>query len=78
MEGTFRLATALPKRIALDAAAAVRQLEAIGVEDPIVLACHPLSANNPYQQLLYGRAWEHGVAPIPMGRFEDIADLPSP
>ncbi len=78
MEGTFRLATALPKRIALDAAAAVRQLEAIGVEDPIVLACHPISANNPYQQLLYGRAWEHGVAPIPMGRFEDIADLPSP
>jgi glycosyltransferase involved in cell wall biosynthesis len=78
VEGTFRSATALSRRVALDAAAGVRQLEAVGAVDPIVLACHPMSASNPYQQLLYARAWEHGIAPIPMRRIEDLADLPSP
>ena len=78
MEGTLRSAIPLSQRVAPDAAAAARQLDALGVADPVILAFHPVSAGNPYQQFLYGRAWEHGIAPIPLRRLEDLAELPTP
>lgn len=78
MEGILRSAIPLSQRVAPDAVAAARQLEALGVADPIILACHPMSATNPYQQLLYMRAWEHGIAPFPMRRLEDLGELPTP
>lgn len=58
--------------------AARRQLDGLGVDDPVILAYHPVSLSNPFQRLLYSRLWQHGIAPIPLGRFEDIAALPSP
>ena len=55
-----------------DAVAALRHAESLGHPDPVLLAVHPIARVNPYQQLLYGQAWRHGVAPVPL---YDLADL---
>ncbi len=56
----------------LDALGAVRQLDALGVHRPILLAYHPVARTNPFQALLYGAAWESGVAPLPMARLDEL------
>jgi glycosyltransferase involved in cell wall biosynthesis len=44
--------------------------------DPLVLAYWPLARTNNFQGLLYSQGWRHGVAPFPVGEFEDMAALP--
>lgn len=56
--------------------AALRQLEASRARDPMVLAYWPASRSNPYQALLYQRAWDHNVAPVPVHDLRDIDALP--
>jgi beta-1,4-mannosyltransferase len=56
----------------LDGLAAVRQLDALGADRPILLAYHPVARLNPFQALLYSAAWEAGVAPLPVA---DLAEL---
>jgi hypothetical protein len=60
--GELRGRSPEPGLVAADASAALRQLDGQGVEDPILLAYHPIARMNPYQALLYSRAWHHGVA----------------
>jgi beta-1,4-mannosyltransferase len=57
-----------------EALAALRALQAAD-DDPLVLAYHPVARMNPYQALLYGRAWTAGIAPVPLVRMERIAEL---
>ena len=78
MHGTFGTGQPTRGRVALDISAAARQLDALGAPDPLVLAYHPVSASNPYQTLLYGRAWAHGIAPVPLHRIERLAEVPPP
>jgi beta-1,4-mannosyltransferase len=44
--------------------------------DPLVLAYWPLARTNNFQGLLYSQSWRHGVAPLPVGTFEEMAELP--
>jgi hypothetical protein len=57
-----------------EALAALRALQAAD-DDPLILAYHPVARMNPYQALLYGRAWTAGIAPVPLVRMERIAEL---
>ena len=56
----------------LDGLAAVRQLDALGADRPILLAYHPVARMNPFQALLYGAAWGAGVAPLPMANLAEL------
>ena len=56
----------------LDGLGAVRQLDALGVDRPVLLAYHPVARLNPFQALLYGSAWELGFAPLPMARLDEL------
>jgi beta-1,4-mannosyltransferase len=77
VQGQVRGRDAGPARVVGEALAAIRQLEALGQSDPIVLAYHPVARLNPYQSFLYSRAWEHGVAAIPLARIEELDGLPA-
>jgi glycosyltransferase involved in cell wall biosynthesis len=55
-----------------EAVAAVQHLEALGHEQPILLAYHPVARVNPYQALLYAHGWRHGVAPVPLYRIAEL------
>ena len=57
MNGEVRGRGREPGQAAEDAAAAIRQLEALGFDEPILLAYHPTSRLNPYQALLYSGSW---------------------
>jgi beta-1,4-mannosyltransferase len=57
----------------LEATAALRALA--GHPAPILLAHHPLYARNPFQSLLYGNAWDEGVAPVAMPRWAQLPEL---
>jgi glycosyltransferase involved in cell wall biosynthesis len=56
----------------LDGLAAVRQLDALGADRPVLLAYHPVARMNPFQALLYGAAWGAGVAPLPMANLAEL------
>jgi beta-1,4-mannosyltransferase len=60
--------------IALEATDALRSLEALGHPRPILLACYP-PGPSPFYSLLYARALECGVAPIPIRTIADAAAL---
>jgi len=64
-----------PGAAAEDAASAIRHLEGLGVEEPILLAYHPIARMNPYQALLYSRTWNHGIATIPLYHLDDLDDV---
>ncbi len=49
---------------------AIQHLEATGHPDPLLLLYHPLSRNNPFQQLLYHEGWSRGVAAAPLASLE--------
>ena len=72
MIGTLRGRRPDPRALVPDAVAALRQAEALGHAEPVLLAYHPIARVNPYQSLLYGQAFRHGVAPVPL---YDLADL---
>jgi len=44
--------------------------------NPFVMAYHPVARLNPYQSLLYARAWEFGVAPVATINWTDMMALP--
>ena len=56
--------------------AAAAQLRAQGHAAPVLLAYHQASPDNPFQDLLYRRAWDHGLAPVPLWDAADIDRLP--
>jgi beta-1,4-mannosyltransferase len=61
-----------------DAIRAVQFLEATGHPEPLLVLYHPLSRNNPFQQLLYAEGWERGVVALPLADLADadaIVDL---
>jgi beta-1,4-mannosyltransferase len=45
-------------------------------DEPLLLAYWPIARTNNFQSLLYCRGWEHGVAPLPVADFEQMAALP--
>jgi beta-1,4-mannosyltransferase len=59
----------------VDAIEAARHLDGLGVADPIVLAVLPRVVGNPYQSLLYRRAWDHGIAPIALDSIDQLDEL---
>ncbi|MDQ2964904.1 MAG: hypothetical protein M3R57_03555, partial [Chloroflexota bacterium] len=75
MNGDLRGRSPEPGAAADDAASALRQLEGLGVDEPILLAYHPVARMNPYQSLLYSRTWEHGIASIPLYHLDDLDDV---
>lgn len=58
-----------------DVRAALRHLAGVEQRRPILLAYHPPSPGNPFQALLYSKAFEYGVVPLPLHRFEDLDAL---
>jgi beta-1,4-mannosyltransferase len=64
-----------PGSAAEDAAAAIQHLEALGFDEPIILAYHPTSRLNPYQSLLYSGSWKHGIAALPLYYLDDFDDV---
>jgi glycosyltransferase involved in cell wall biosynthesis len=77
MQGILRSANASRGALTVEAVDAVRALEAAG-HDPVVLAYHPIARWNPVLELLYGEAWDLGIAAIPMAeeaRIEELADF---
>lgn len=75
MIGTLRGRGSEPRSLVPDAVAAVRHVEGLGHERPILLAYHPVARVNPYHQLLYGQAWRAGVAPVPLYHLADLEVL---
>jgi len=57
-----------------EAAAALRALAGSDLE-PWLLAAHPSFVTNPYQDLLYQRSREHGLAPIRVRRDEQLDEV---
>jgi glycosyltransferase involved in cell wall biosynthesis len=57
-----------------EAAAAFRALAGSDVE-PWLVAAHPSFVTNPYQDLLYQRSREHGLAPVRVRRDEQLDEL---
>ena len=42
---------------------------------PVILAYHPVARMNPFQAMLYSSAWDSGIAPIPLHRFDDLPSV---
>ncbi len=59
----------------VDGIGALRRLETMGVTDPWLLGYWPVDRVNPFQDLIYRRAWAHGIAPIPLGSLEEADAL---
>jgi len=74
MEGDLRGPDRSRGELTDEAIAAIRSIEALG-HDPLLLGYHPIARLNPFQSLLYQRAWEAGVAPLPVVRDERIDEL---
>lgn len=77
MEGVLRRGRQRPGDFTADAVTALQALDALGAE-PLLLGYHPRDRLNPYQALLYSRAWEHGIAPVPLDRiatFDELVEL---
>ena len=72
MIGLLRGRAVEPRDLVPDAVAAIRHAESFGHGDAVLVAVHPIARVNPYQHLLYGQAWRHGVAPVPL---YDLAHL---
>lgn len=56
---------------------ALRRLEAAGTADPVLLGYWPADRSNAFLSLLYGRAWEHGIAPFPLDSLDATEGLAS-
>lgn len=46
-----------------------------GGDDSWVMAYHPVARMNPYQSLLYSRAWVSGFAPVATARLADLTSI---
>ncbi len=74
MEGQPRTSGQPAGAFTVEAASALRALQASD-RSPILLGYHPVARMNPYQALLYQRAWEYGIGPVPIIREERIEEL---
>ncbi len=74
MEGDLRGPDRSRGELTGEAIAALQRLDGMG-HDPVILGYHPIARMNPFQQLLYQRAWEAGIAPLPIVRQERISEL---
>jgi glycosyltransferase involved in cell wall biosynthesis len=77
MKSTVRVASTEPGAVTAEALAAARALDAV---DPagVLLGYYPVANTNPFARLLYQRAWEAGIAPLPVSteaQFAELADL---
>jgi glycosyltransferase involved in cell wall biosynthesis len=72
MNGQLRGRSPAAGRVVPDAIAALRTLDGLGHARQVLLAYHPVARLNPYQALLYGQAWRHGVAPVPLFNFDEL------
>jgi glycosyltransferase involved in cell wall biosynthesis len=73
MEGQLRTSREPAGSFTREAIAALRALDAMG-HDPLIIGFYPTGGLNPYQELLYGRVWQHGMAAIPL-RGEAIPEI---
>lgn len=60
-----------------DVAAALDHLRLLGHRQPTVLLYHQPSPDSPFQALLYRRAWERGIAPVPLWDLGDLDAIPA-
>jgi glycosyltransferase involved in cell wall biosynthesis len=74
MEGDLRGPDRSRGEITEDAVAAARVIDGLGLE-PLIVGYHPVARMNPFQQLLYQRSLEAGVAALPVVRAERIDEL---
>jgi beta-1,4-mannosyltransferase len=74
MNGQLRGPGQAPGEFTDEAISALRSIEASG-RDPLLLAYHPIARLNPYHSLLYQRAWQSGIAPVPLLRDETFSEL---
>lgn len=51
---------------------ALDRLRALGHADPVLVLYHQPSPDNPFQALLYRRAWANGLAPVPLWNLDDL------
>jgi glycosyltransferase involved in cell wall biosynthesis len=58
------------------AIAGLRAADAMGL-DPVILGYYPVYTTNPYLGLLYQRAWDVGIVPVPVPSDERIPELVS-
>ena len=56
---------------------ASRNGDSPAVETPVLMAYWPLVRNNPYQEMLYGHCWNHGIAPLPIADLSVLEDVPA-
>ncbi|HEY7590841.1 MAG TPA: glycosyltransferase [Candidatus Limnocylindrales bacterium] len=75
MNGELRGRTAERGLAVGDAASALQQLDGQGIDEPILLAYHPIARMNPFQALLYSRAWRHGIAAVPLHNLDELDDV---
>jgi beta-1,4-mannosyltransferase len=74
MDGQLRGPGQAPGDFTDEAIAALRALEATGLE-PILLGYHPVARLNPYHSLLYQKSWQSGIGTVPILRDETFPEL---
>jgi glycosyltransferase involved in cell wall biosynthesis len=75
MQGVVRGREQTPGRAVGEALQAIKQLEALGHRQPLIVAYHPVARLNPYQAMLYSRAWQNGAAAVPLFHIEELDGL---
>lgn len=76
-QAAARTAPILGRRIGrlaeADVADVLARLRATDHDRPAIVAYHQVSPDNPFQALLYRRAWSQGMAPVPVPDLDDLA-----
>jgi beta-1,4-mannosyltransferase len=75
MRGEIRSRDVRRGHAVYEAAQAVKYLQGLGHERPLIVAYYPSLPNNPFQALLYSGLWDKGLAPIPLAQLEDLEAL---
>jgi beta-1,4-mannosyltransferase len=75
MRGEIRSRDSRRGHAVYEAAQAVKYLQGLGHERPLIVAYYPSLPNNPYQALLYSGLWQKGLAPVPLAGLEDLEGL---
>ncbi len=57
--------------------AAIEHLRRLDFAQPTVVLYHQPSPDNPFQALLYRRAWDRGIAPVPLWDLQDLDAIPA-
>jgi beta-1,4-mannosyltransferase len=75
MRGEIRSRDVRRGHAVYEAAQAVKYLQGLGHERPLIVAYYPSLPNNPYQALLYSGFWEKGLAPVPLVELADLEGM---